>query len=398
MHVDEKYIKDFVNKHDYDVRKSHNARFTDQKCIPDVVCAVAECIIGYIGDDMSINFSKDDIWHSEYANRLLSECFSKPDTENETMSSEYDKFFAQPMKMLASAGVLSEEKVKGVNMYQVLEYGILAFISIREKNALIFLDDYLSKVMSDSGCMPYFDDFFASQDKESFEALRDKLALLYKRHTPVKGGYEPPRIYNKIINIMAFHRRKKGSIRGFLSSNPLTIDEIRYNRVNWRDVEKPKGMSRQEYATQVGNDVENYSGYYGRAVDQAKKFVRGLERYSEVHHYPSYVATDAHHIFMKSEFPDLADMPENIIALTGTEHYSYAHPNRNTQRTDPNYQMVCLLSKLDSIERNFQSGNDDYSLSDFTIVLNKGLDTDEFNVQMGYEGIKANLLKYLRPM
>lgn len=398
MNIDEKYIKDFINKNDYDVRISRNARFTDQKCIPDVVCAVAECIIEYISDDKSIIFSKDDIWHSEYANKLLSECFSKPDTENETMSSEYDKFFAQPMKMLASAGVLSEKKVKGVNMYQVLEYDILMFISIREKNALIFLDDYLSKVMYDSGCMPYFDNFFANQDKRSFETLRDKLTFLYKRYTPIKGEYEPPRIYNKIINIMAFRRRKKGSIRGSLSSNPLTIDEIRYNRVNWRDVEKPKGMSRQEYATQVDNSVESYSGYYERAVNQAKKFVRNLEQYSEVHHYPSYMATDAHHIFMKSEFPELADMPENIIALTGTEHYSYAHPNRNTQRTDPNYQMICLLSKLDSIERNFQNGNDDYSLSDFTIVLNKGLDTDEFNVQMGYEGIKANLLKYLRPI
>mgnify|MGYP001779030350 CR=1 FL=1 len=398
MHIDEKRIKDFINKQDYDVRKSKNARFTDQKCIPDVVCAVAECIIEYVGDDLSVQFSKDDIWHSEYANQLLSECFSKPDTENKTMSSEYDKFFAQPMKMLASAGILSEEKVKGVNIYRVLEYDILMFISMREKNALIFLDDYLSKVMSDSGCMPYFDDFFTKQDKRSFEALRDGLTLLYKKYTPVKGDYEPPRIYNKIINIMAFRRRKKGAIRGSLSSNPLTIEEIRYNRINWRDVEKPKGMSRQEYAAQVDDNVENYSGYYERAVNQAKKFVRDLEQYSEVHHYPSYMATDAHHIFMKSEFPELADMPENIIALTGTEHYSYAHPNRNTQRTDPNYQMVCLLSKLDSIERNFQSGNADYSLSDFTTVLNKGLDTDEFNVQMGYEGIKANLLKYLRPM
>ena len=398
MNIDEKYINDFINGHDYDVRKSHNARFTDQKCIPDVVCAVAECIIEYIGDDKSCKFSKDNIWHSEYANKLLSECFSKPDTENETMSSEYDKFFAQPMKMLAAAGVLAEEKDKGVNIYHILNYDILYFISIREKNALIFLDVYLSKVMSDSGCMPYFDDFFNTQDKRSFEALRDKLDSLYKKYTPVKGDYEPPRIYNKIINIMAFRRRKRGSVRGALSSSPLTIDEIRYNRLNWRDVEKPKGMSRQEYTAQLDRKVEDYSGYYERAVNQAKKFVRDLEQYSEVHHYPAYIATDAHHIFMKSEFPELADMPENIIALTGTEHYSYAHPNRNTQRTDPDYQMVCLLSKLDSIERNFQNGSDDYSLADFTVVLNKGLNTEEFNIQMGYEGIKANILKYLRPL
>ena len=101
---------------------------------------------------------------------------------------------------------------------------------------------------------------------------------------------------------------------------------------------------------------------------------------------------------MKSEYPELADMPENIIALTGTEHYSYAHPNRNTQRIDPNYQMICLISKLDSIERNFQEGRDDYSLADFSKVLNEGLGTDKFNAQMGFELIKASLLSYLRPV
>ncbi len=397
MHIDEKHIQGFADGHDYDVRKSGNARFTDQKCIPDVVCAVAECIIEYISDDTSKKFTKDDVWHSGHANILVSECFSKPDTENETTSSEYDKFFAQPMKMLAFAGVLQEEKVKGVNVYQVLEYDILEYISIREKNALIFLDVYLSKVMSDSGCMPYFDDFFTAQDKRSFDALRDELKSFYKKYTPVKGDYEPSRIYNKIINIMAFRRHKKGVRRGLLSASPLTIDAIRYNRVNWRDIEKPKGVSRREYAAQLDNQIEQYAGYYERSVSKAKKFVRDLEQYSEVHHYPSYAATDAHHIFMKNEFPELADMPENIIALTGTEHYSYAHPGRNTQRTDPDYQMVCLLSKLDSIERNFQNGCEDYSLADFTFVLNKGLNTDEFKVQMGYEGIKANLLKYLRP-
>lgn len=155
-------------------------------------------------------------------------------------------------------------------------------------------------------------------------------------------------------------------------------------------------MSRQEYQELCTGVVSN-NGYYERAVNKAKKYVRDLEQYSEVHPYACYKATDAHHIFMKSEFPDLADLPENIIALTGTEHYSYAHPNRNTQRIDPNYQMICLISKLDSIERNFQSGRNDYSLADFTKVLNEGLDTEEFNEQMGYEKIKAHLLTYLRP-
>lgn len=206
MKVDEKYIKAFVERRNYDVRKSGNARFTDQKCIPDVVCAVAECIIEYVREDLSTTFSKDDIWHSQYANDLLAECFSKPDTENETTTSEYDKFFAQPMKMLAAAGILTEAKVNGVNIYRIVERDILSFISSREKNALVFLDVYLTKVMKDSGCMPNFEEFFNKQDKNSLYALRDKLTVLYRDYTPVRGSYEPPRIYNKIINIMAIVR------------------------------------------------------------------------------------------------------------------------------------------------------------------------------------------------
>lgn len=61
---------------------------------------------------------------------LLAECFTKPDTENESMSSEYDKFFAQPMKMFAAAGILDENKVNRANSYHVREYEILKYISL----------------------------------------------------------------------------------------------------------------------------------------------------------------------------------------------------------------------------------------------------------------------------
>lgn len=398
MRVNEKYIQQFVDAHNYDIREMHNARFSDQKCIPDVVNAVAECVLEYTQGSHEVEFSKNDIWHSDYSRQLLEESFTKPDTENVAMQSEYDKFFAQPLKMFAAAGVLIERKDGNQNIYHIEDEKVLDFVSTREKNALIFLDIYLTKVMRDSGYYQFFEAFFQNQDKISFNYLRDALVSLFKDNTPIRGDYEPPRIYNKIINILAFRRRKKGSVRGNLSDSIITIDEIRYNRLNWRDIAKPKEMSRQEYAQAIGEQVGNSQGYYNRAVEQAKRFVRSLEEFSEVHRYPAYAATDAHHIFMKSEYPELADMPENIIALTGTEHYSYAHPNRNTQRIDPNYQMICLISKLDSIERNFQEGRDDYSLADFSKILNEGLGTDKFNAQMGFELIKASLLSYLRPV
>lgn len=395
--MNELSLRKFVESHDYDIRKSKNGRFMDQKCIPDVVCAVAECVMNYADGDNLKTFTKNDIWHFDFSEDLMEECFSKPNTENNSVVSEYDKFFAQPLKMLAYAGVLTEHKEGKTNVYTVNNFDVLSFISQREKNALVFLDLYLTKVMKDSGCWDYFETFFMQQNKVSFNQLRDSLIALYKNNTSITKSYEPPRIFNKIVNILAFRRHKKGTVKGHLSRFPLTIDEIRYNRVNWRDIAKPKDMSRQEFAMTIEKSIDKYSGYYERSISKAKKFVRELEQYSEVHHYPAYSATDAHHIFMKSEFPELADMPENIIALTGTEHYSYAHPNRNTQRTDPNYQMICLISKLDSIERNFQEGHSDYSLSDFTLVLNEGLNTTEFNEQMGFEMIKARLLQYLRP-
>lgn len=398
MRIDEKYIRDFVSKHDYDIRKTHNARFTDQKCIPDVVCAVAECTLDYVGDDLETTFSKNDIWHSEYSSNLVSESFSKPNTEEETAESEFDKFFAQPLKMFASAGIIEEFKDGISNIYKVKEHEILSWISMREMNALIFLDVYFTKALTDSGYMQYFDEFFTKQDKKSFDTLRDHIIEMYHTHTPVKKDYEPKRIFNKLLNVLAFRRKKLGAKKGFISKDIISLADIRYNNVNWRDINKPKGMTRQEYALTVDGATASNEGYYNRAVNQAKRFVRELEQYSEVHRYPCYPATDAHHIFMKSEYPDLADMPENIIALTGTEHYTYAHPNRNTQRTDADYQMVCLISKLDSIERNFQAGCNDYSLAEFIRVLNEGLETDEFSEQMGYEMIKAHLLRYLRPV
>ena len=189
-------------------------------------------------------------------------------------------------------------------------------------------------------------------DKEQiYIPLRDRIIEMYHTHTPVKKDYEPKRIFNKLLNVLAIRRKKLGSKKGFISKDIISLAEIRYNNANWRDINKPKGMTRQDYALTVDGTTATNKGYYNRAIDQAKRVVRELEQYSEVHHYPSYPATDAHHIFMRSQYPDLADMPENIIALTGTEHYTFAHPNRNTQRTDENYQMVCLISKLDSIER-----------------------------------------------
>lgn len=385
-------IRNYLYDLDLDVRKIGSARFMDQKCTPDVVCAVAECILEYTNDDENLSFTKDDIWHSDYANELIQESFTKPDLSEESVNSEYDKFFAQPMKLLAYCGILDETQ-DGANYYTINRRDLLQYISRHERNAIDFLDAYLSKVMEDSGMMRFFEDFFIRQDRTSLYALRDRLMTFYHTYTKVKNDFEPPRIFNKIINILAFKRKKKGTVRGTVSANTLTIDEIRYNRINWRDVKKDKTMSRQEYNLLVEGEIDKNVGYYKYQIEKAKRFVKDIEKVSEIHRFENYPGSQAHHIFMASEFPEIADCPENIICITPNQHFYRAHPDNHTQVIDRDYQLVCLLCKLDSIEINFRSGKDDYSLADFTNVLNIGLGTDVFNAQMDFEEVKFCIMK-----
>ena len=39
------YISCHLDKYDFDIRKSGYARFSDQKCTPDIVSFVADCIV-----------------------------------------------------------------------------------------------------------------------------------------------------------------------------------------------------------------------------------------------------------------------------------------------------------------------------------------------------------------
>ena len=106
-----------------------------------------------------------------------------------------------------------------------------------------------------------------------------------------------------------------------------------------------------------------------------------------------------HHIFPANEFPEIADYLENLIALTPTQHFSYAHPNNNTQYIDRAYQYLCLIAKTGSIRENLLDIDKGPTIYDFYLyqtVLNTGLSTDEFfEVEdMDFEGILNRIEKY----
>ena len=105
----DKKLDSFLDQFNYDIRISGNARWIDQKCTPDVVCIIADCIVNYVESDTSLRFFTRDVWKSEYAQEV-SDLFSKPNVLSAKAQNEYDKFFQQPMELLAYSGVLSKEE------------------------------------------------------------------------------------------------------------------------------------------------------------------------------------------------------------------------------------------------------------------------------------------------
>lgn len=69
-------IFEHLNQYDLDVRKSHDARFSDQKCTPDVVCFIADCIINTVVE--TEYFDVDTIWNSQYFIKSTRAIFNKP--------------------------------------------------------------------------------------------------------------------------------------------------------------------------------------------------------------------------------------------------------------------------------------------------------------------------------
>ncbi|MCD2260197.1 hypothetical protein [Psychroserpens luteolus] len=385
-----KIIDDHFDGLDLDIRKKNIGTFMDQKVTPDVVSGVAECILEYlrVNDEP---FTINDIRYFDYSNQLVKEVFNKPDVQK--AENEYDKFFAQPIKMFAYAGILEEDLTKRPYKYCVSNNVVLDFVGMRERNAVTFLQKYLEKIISDSGIKILFEEFFTSQNSAGYERLKTRFIDFVIKNTPKNDPVDISRIFTKIINPLAYKEKKFGTRRGRISQTVISLDELYYNRPNWRDINKDKSLTREE-AKALFEDVVDNKNFFRYQVTKAKNFVRKHQPYSEIHRFEQYPGLQAHHIFMESEFPQIADLPENIIILTPNQHYYRAHPNNKTSVIDEKYQAICLISKLDSIEINNRSGENDYSLEDFINVLNTGFETDHFNTGMDYEEVKHQIINY----
>lgn len=385
-------ISDFLNRFDLDVRKSGDARFMDQKCTPDVVCFIADCLVNL---NPKGEFVVQDIWNMPYFIKNASAIFSKPSPKNETAKHEYDKFIQQPLRMFAYAHLLEMEKRGNLNIYRIANQEIIEYISTKERNAYNFLYIYITKVLSDSNLLKHFEKFKAACNKgvvtqQDYRELKDRYTRFIIGNTPINGEVEVYRIFTKVINVYAAENDIQGTEKGHLSKDIISFSDLMYNRKNWRDINKSKSQTRQEAANE--EEVRLQEEYDAYQITKAMNILRKIQPDSEVKdQYANGEATQIHHIFPKSQFPEIAHYLENLIKLTPTQHYTKAHPNNHTQATNKDYQLVCLLAKSQNIEHSLKTvGEKYYRKESFIYVINVGLDT-ELSMRLSFADIRKQL-------
>ena len=282
-----------------------------------------------------------------------------------------------------------------INYYRIANYDILDYIATKERNAYNFLYQYIVKVLSDSGILKIFEKFKEECKKgiatqQEYKEMKDRYVRFIIGNTAINGAVEVSRIFTKIINVYAAENDIQGTERGHLSKDIITFSDLMYNRKNWRDIDKAKGITRQEATT--AEEISQQEKYDAYQVAKAMNLLRKIQVDSEVKdQYANGEATQVHHIFPKSQFPSIAHYLENLIKLTATQHYTKAHPNNRTQITNKDYQLVCLLSKSQTIENSLKTVGDKYYRKEsFIYVINVGLHT-ELSMNLSFSDIRTQL-------
>jgi len=362
-----------------DVRRTHYSRFMDQKVTPDVVCFIADCIVNLMAGETEREFSARDIWESQYFEKNVRVIFGKPSPTNPDASNEYDKFLNQPLRMFHYAGILDSRKDGNTYYYRIKESVILEFMSIKERNVLYFLYEYLLKVLTDSGLIRHFEEYERLYHKSKlteneFQGLKSKFQNFMRGNTPINGVTEINRIFPKVLNIFANVQNLPGSVKGHLSKDIYSFFDLMYNNVNFRDLTKLKSITRQE-AQEKKEAIGQQEEFNEYQIQKAMAIIRKKYRESEVRDNlaGTGMADYVHHIFPRAGFPQLAHYLENLIKLNAAQH-NKAHPGGNTQVVDKDYQLVCLISKSESIRMSLQRNEFFYSKESFVYVINTGLE------------------------
>lgn len=377
----ENILKQHFENLNLDIRQHPQgySRFMDQKVTPDVLTFIADCVINFIsGKNQDASFAISDIWEFQYFIKNTIAVFGKPSPVNKTADSEYDKFIAQPLKVLAFSKVLLEKKEGRKNTYTILDSKLLEYISQNERNAWCFLVAYIEKVMTDSGFIKEFD-IYKKESKtnrltpEHFDRFKKTFQAFMRGHTNINGELEINRIFPKVLNPYAAFHQIRGTEKGHMTQGRFIFPDLMYNRGNFRDIGKDKNLTRKEVVREINNKSELIS----YRVQRAKNTIKRHHSTSEVRDSLSTgMATQVHHIFPESKFPEISDYLENLILLTAQQHNTRAHPENKNNMIDLDYQKECLLSKIDSIMSSINKGESLYVRERLIHVVNVGYEID----------------------
>lgn len=379
-------INEYLDQFDLDIRKSQDARFVDQKCTPDIVCFMADCVMNLVATKPV--FVINDVWDTQYFIQNTRVIFNKPWANDKRAYNEYNKVLSQPLKLLAYAHILNVETVDGALTFSVANEDLLDYISRKDRNAYNFLYCYFMKVMSDSGFVKYFEEYKKDSVIDPITAkdkIYDRYYRLINGNTPSHSRLDIRRMFHKVFNVYAAEHHLHGSNRRI-----IYYSDLMYNKKNWRDMDKDKTVTRQEALSP--DEIEKQEVINAYYVQKAIALIRKIHTVSEVNDsWGNGEATQVHHIFPKSQFPKIAHYVENLILLTATQHNTKAHPNNKTQQVNKDYQLVCLLAKANTIENSLsQFGDKYYRKESFVHVINTGLATD-FSTQLSFNNIKTKL-------
>lgn len=345
----------------------------EQKITPDLLWCVAATIIGLTGRNINFEFGDKEIRTSPYFISLMRDYFTKP-TQNSNTENEYNKVSKYQCGLLEYVGVLRRtanrpRKLKIKNL-QALE-----FISNHDRSALEFLKYYVEKLLIDNGLMAIFKKYKKDPSQQNYESVKDKYWQWAKEHTGVRTNnpQHSYRVVNKIFNLYAYSHRIPGESSARVTSGICPYTNLVYNRVNFRDVNMPTGISRREFTESIELD-ESDPNIFRSLVMRSKQDVRQRHRKSEIavkeYNYHDDEGIHAHRVLPESQYNQFAFFKENIICLTPGQHLSLAHVRGNTHRVDSGFQKICLKYKLKSIEDSMLLEDNFYNLENFITLIN----------------------------
>ena len=416
-------IQEHLAEFTLDIRKLKDKKILDQKVHVDTFAFTAECILEWLEDPSNPpqyikkgksrieldkyekEFTGKEVTDSKYFVDNVQALFSKPSPENITASSEYNKFIPQNLSALYFARIIEGRKGNSNWAKTIKDFvgnskskhswkfrinkekiELLRYIALSDRNAFDFLSSYLTKFFEESDLKSPLKQFFKNQDNQSLCNLKTSFFQTLKTNSDLgkKGSAKPQtesaRIFNPALNILSYKNGKHGTEGGFTSKNPIIFSDLYYNRVNFRDTEKVKRLTRQEREEQLlrlSGQVNQIHQQHD--VAKAKKAIKWKynfipqftdidipDPYSDLHR-----GRDANHLLLVHEYPEFEAFTENLMLVTPSQHTNRFH-RKGTKTADPNYQRKLLVCQSFYIQRSILRGEQLYSKSNFIKMLNKG--------------------------